>query len=51
VIKMIAETICGRKFDVDAAPKSAEELCLRCNKDKCMTYTLYLYAVTHYNNQ
>ena len=48
--KMIAETICGRKFEVTTPPESAEELCLQCDKEHCMTYTLYLYAVTHYNN-
>jgi hypothetical protein len=47
---MIAETICGRKFEVEKPPESPEEICLRCNKDNCMTYILYLYAVTHYNN-
>ena len=50
MIKIIAETICGRKFNVETAPKSAEELCLQCNKDQCMTYKLYLYAVTQSNN-
>ena len=49
-MNMIAETICGRKFEVAVVPKSAEELCLECDKDQCITYTLYLYAVTHYNN-
>jgi hypothetical protein len=47
---VIAETICGRKFEVEKTPQSPEELCLRCDKDKCMTYQLYLYAVTHNNN-
>lgn len=47
---MLSETICGRKFEIDTPPTSPEELCVLCDKDNCITYTLYLYAVTHYNN-
>ncbi|MCW4012326.1 MAG: hypothetical protein NWF07_04955 [Candidatus Bathyarchaeota archaeon] len=48
--KLIAEGICGRKFNVTHPPKNPEEICIHCDKDSCMTYMLYLYAVTHYNN-
>lgn len=50
VTKLIAESLCRRKFKVDHLPKTVEEICLQCDKDSCMTYMLYLYAVTQYNN-
>ena len=47
---MEAEAICGKIFTVEKPPEHPEELCLICGKDQCMTYALYNYAVTHYNN-
>jgi hypothetical protein len=44
---VIVQTICGRKFEVEKPIKHPEELCLKCDKDKCITYTIYHYAVTH----
>lgn len=48
---MIAEALCGRKIRVPQPPESTEELCLECDKDKCMIYIIYHYAVTHQDNK
>ncbi|MBD3173450.1 hypothetical protein GF326_13390 [Candidatus Bathyarchaeota archaeon] len=48
---MIAEALCGRKMMVTKPPESIEEICQKCDKDKCMTHILYLYSATHQNNK
>jgi len=47
------EAPCGKKMKVqnkDGTEVYPEAVCIACPEDNCLTYTLYHYAATHYNN-
>ena len=47
------EAPCGKKMMVQVEDETdiyPEIVCMECPEDNCLTYTLYHYAATHYNN-
>jgi hypothetical protein len=47
------EAPCGKKMQIqieEGTEGYPEAACMESPEDNCMTYTLYHYAATHYNN-